>query len=98
MWGESFAGRAYAPGLPPQNRENLALSVETLSVAGIMKNRHFAQAIADGQGFGRFFTMLQYQADRYGTQIIVADHLWLPEPRPHLKGSRGDVFIVCGDP
>ena len=32
-------------------RENQALGVETLSVAGMMKNRHRAQAIAD-QGLG----------------------------------------------
>ncbi|MCL5972325.1 MAG: transposase [Firmicutes bacterium] len=60
-------------------RENQALGVETLSVAGMMKNHHLAQAIAD-QGFGQFFTLLQYKAARYGTQILAADR-WFPSSK-----------------
>ena len=60
-------------------RENQAIGIETLSVEGMLKNHHLAQAIAD-QGFGQFFTMLQYQADRYGTQIITADR-WFPSSK-----------------
>ena len=60
-------------------RENLAIGIETLSIEGMLKNHHLAQAIAD-QGFGQFFTMLQYKADRYGTQIITADR-WFPSSK-----------------
>ena len=60
-------------------RENPALGVETLSVAGMMKNHHLAQAIAD-QGVGQFFTLLQYKAARYGTQILTADR-WFPSSK-----------------
>ncbi len=53
-------------------RENQTIGIETLAIEGMLKNHHLAQAIAD-QGFGQFFTILQYQADRYGTQLITAD-------------------------
>ncbi len=61
-------------------RENQAIGIETLSVEGMLMNHHLAQAIAD-QGFGQFFTILQYQADRYGTQLITADR-WFPSSKP----------------
>ena len=57
-------------------RENQAIGIETLSVEGMLKNHHLAQAIAD-QGFGQFFTMLKYKAHRYGAQLVSADR-WFP--------------------
>ena len=56
--------------------ETQAVGIETLSVPGMMANHRVARSIAD-QGFGRFFAMLQYKADRYGTQLIEADR-WFP--------------------
>lgn len=44
-----------------------------------MKNPHLAQAMAD-QGFGQFFTMLQYKAERYGTRLVPADR-WFPSSK-----------------
>lgn len=60
-------------------RENQAIGIETLSVEGMMQNRHLARAIAD-QGFGQFFTMLKYKAERYGTQLVPADR-WFPSSK-----------------
>ncbi len=69
-------------------RENQAIGIETLSVEGMLKNHHLAQAIAD-HGFGQFFTILQYKAECYGPQIITADR-WFP--RSTLCSTPG-----CGD-
>ncbi len=60
-------------------RENQAIGIETLSVEGMMHNHHVARAIAD-QGLGQFFTMLQYKAERYGTQLVPADR-WFPSSK-----------------
>jgi len=60
-------------------RENQAIGIETLSVAGMMHNRRLARAVAD-QGLGQFFTLLQYKAIRYGTQIVTADR-WFPSSK-----------------
>lgn len=60
-------------------RENQAIGIETLSVEGMMQNHHLARAIAD-QGFGQFFTMLKYKAERYGTQLVPADR-WFPSSK-----------------
>ncbi len=60
-------------------RENQALGIETLSVEGMMHNHHLARAIAD-QGFGQFFTLLKYKAERYGTHLVPADR-WFPSSK-----------------
>ncbi len=59
--------------------ETQAVGIETLSVQRMMANHRLARSIAD-QGFGRFFAMLQYKADRYGTQLIEADR-WFPSSK-----------------
>ncbi len=60
-------------------RENQAVGIETLSVKGLMANHRLARSIAD-QGFGQFFALLEYKADRYGTQLIEADR-WFPSSK-----------------
>jgi putative transposase len=60
-------------------RENQAIGIETLSVKEMMANHHLARAVAD-QGFGKFFEMLKYKADRYGTQLVEADR-WFPSSK-----------------
>jgi len=60
-------------------RENQAVGIETLSVAGMMANHHLARAVAD-QGFGRFFSLLQYKARRYDTCLVEADR-WFPSSK-----------------
>lgn len=57
-------------------REEADLGIETVSVAGIIKHHPLAQAMAD-QDVRQFFPILQYLADRFGTQIIAANR-WFP--------------------
>ncbi len=60
-------------------RENQAMGIETLSVRGMMANHRLARSVAD-QGFGQFFALLQYKAQRYGTQLVEADR-WFPNSK-----------------
>jgi len=50
--------------------------IEDLSVAGMLKNHHLAQAIGD-VGFGEFRRQLAYKAEWYGRQVLVASR-WEP--------------------
>ncbi len=70
-------------------RENPAIGSETLSVEGMMQNHHLARAIAD-QGLRQFFTMLKYKAERYGTQLVAADH-WFPSSK--LCSTPGCAYL-----
>lgn len=49
--------------------------IEDLNVSGLMKNHCLAGAIADS-GFYEFKRQLQYKADFYGSQIIIADRFY----------------------
>lgn len=60
-------------------RKNQAIGIETLSVRGMMANHRLARSIAD-QGFGQFFALLKYKADRYGVQLVEADR-WFPSSK-----------------
>ena len=53
-------------------RENQAIVIEDLNVAGMLKNERLARSISD-VGFGTIRRQLEYKAIRYHTQIIVAD-------------------------
>ena len=60
-------------------RTKRAIAVETLNVAGMVKNRRLARAISDA-GFGQFRRMLEYKADWYGSKVWAAD-VWFPSSR-----------------
>ena len=49
--------------------ENQAIAVESLNVAGMMKNHHLAQGIGD-VSWSTFFTMLEYKCRRYGKTLL----------------------------
>lgn len=49
--------------------------IENLNVTGMLKNHRLASAIADC-GFYEFRRQLQYKAERYGSQVIVADRFF----------------------
>ena len=53
-------------------RENQAVVIEDLNVAGMLKNEKLARSITD-IGFSTLRRQLEYKALRYGTQLIVAD-------------------------
>jgi putative transposase len=53
--------------------------IEELNVAGMLKNHHLAQAIAD-VGWGEFRRQLAYKAAWYGCRVLVASR-WEPSPK-----------------
>jgi putative transposase len=55
------------------------LVIEDLNVAGMLKNHHLAQAIAD-VGFSEFKRQLRYKAEWYGSSVILADR-WYPSSK-----------------
>jgi putative transposase len=60
-------------------RENQSVVIEDLQVKGMLANRRLARAISDA-GFGLFRQQMEYKAQRYGVQLIVAD-TWYPSSR-----------------
>lgn len=57
-------------------RENQALAVEDLNVAGLVKNRKLSRAISDA-GWAKFKTMLAAKCDKYGRDLTIVDR-WYP--------------------
>jgi putative transposase len=55
------------------------LVIEDLHVAGMLQNRHLAQAIGD-VGFSEFKQQLLYKASWYGSRVILADR-WEPSSK-----------------
>ena len=53
-------------------RENQALAIEDLNVAGLVKNRKLSRAISDA-GWAKFKTMLAAKCDKYGRDLTVVD-------------------------
>ena len=57
-------------------RENQALAIEDLNVAGLVKNRKLSRAISDA-GWAKFKTMLTAKCDKYGRDLTIVDR-WYP--------------------
>jgi putative transposase len=57
-------------------RENQALAVEDLNVAGMVKNRKLSRTISDA-GWSKFKTMLAAKCDKYGRDLTIVDR-WYP--------------------
>ncbi len=57
-------------------RENQALAIEDLNVAGLVKNRKLSRAISDA-GWAKFKTMLAAKCDKYGRNLTIVDR-WFP--------------------
>ncbi len=53
--------------------------IENLNVAGMLKNHHLAQSIAD-VGFSEFKRQLLYKAAWYGSRVVLADR-WEPSSK-----------------
>lgn len=60
-------------------RENQAVAIESLHVAGMIRNRRLARAISD-IGFGEFSRQMRYKSQIYGCQLVVADR-WFPSSK-----------------
>jgi putative transposase len=60
-------------------RENQAVGIENLNVAGMMKNDRLARAISD-IGMGEFARQMRYKARLYDTKVIEADR-WFPSSK-----------------
>src|SRR5260370_9885282 len=64
--------------------------IEDLHVAGMLRNHHLAQALAD-VGFAEFKQQLLYKATCYGSNVVLADR-WEPSSKRrsgcgHLKAA-----------
>jgi len=59
--------------------ENQVVAIESLNVAGMVKNRRLARSISD-IGFGEFSRQMQYKSPIYGTELVVADR-WYPSSK-----------------
>lgn len=71
-------------------RENQAIGLETLNVAGMVQNRKLARSVSD-IGMGEFVRQLVYKADRYGTLLVFADP-WFPSSKTCSNRTCGFVL------
>jgi len=60
-------------------RTKRAIAVETLNVAGMVRNRRLARAVSDA-GFGEFIRQLTYKTQWYGSKVWAADR-WYPSSK-----------------
>jgi putative transposase len=60
-------------------RQNDVIVIEDLHVAGMIRNRTLARAIADC-GWGEFRRQLAYKCERYGRELVVIDR-WCPSSK-----------------
>ncbi|WP_406046042.1 transposase [Micromonospora sp. NBC_00898] len=60
-------------------RTKRAIAVESLNVAGLVRNRRLARAVSDA-GFGEFVRQLEYKTNWYGSKIWAADR-WYPSSK-----------------
>lgn len=78
------------------------VTIEDLSVAGMVRNHNLARAISD-EGFGMFRRMLEYKCRDYGTTLVVANR-FLPSSKTCSKCgcvkedlTLADRTYVCPD-
>jgi putative transposase len=60
-------------------RDNQAVYVEDLNVAGMVRNRRLARAISDA-GFGQLVQLVEEKAERYGRTVHKVDR-WFPSSK-----------------
>jgi putative transposase len=78
-------------------RENQALYVEDLNIAGMTRNRRLAGAIHDA-GWGQFIRLLLQKAERFGRVVHAVDR-WLPSSKTcSTCGQVVDIMPLSLDP
>lgn len=55
--------------------DNQVIVVEDLNVKGMQQNPYLSKSISDS-GFRKFLKYLEYKADWYGRELIIADRLY----------------------
>ena len=60
-------------------KNHATIVVEDLNVSGLLKNHKLAQVIADC-GFSEFKRQLEYKAQKFGCEIVIADR-WFPSTK-----------------
>ena len=60
-------------------RTKRAVAVESLNVAGMVRNRRLARSVSDA-GFGEFIRQLDYKTNWYGSKLWAADR-WYPSSK-----------------
>jgi len=79
-----------------------AIVIEDLNVIGMLQNHHLARAIGDA-GFSELRRQIEYKAERYGIEVMIADR-WYPSSKTcHQCGAiksdltLADRTFVCED-
>jgi putative transposase len=68
-------------------RDNQAVCVETLNIAGLGRS-NLAKSLADA-GWGQFTAMLAYKAERYGRELVRVDRFYPSSQTCSACGHRG---------
>ncbi len=74
-------------------RENQAVALEDLHVQGMMQNKRLSKALADVSLF-EFRRMIEYKAQRYGTQVSVADRWYASSRLCSVCGWKNDALTL----
>jgi putative transposase len=76
-------------------RTKRAIAVETLNVAGMVRNRRLARAVCDA-GFGEFIRQLTYKTEWYGSKVWAADR-WYPSSKTCSACSAVNQGLTLSD-
>jgi len=76
-------------------RENQAVAIEDLNVTGMLANARLSRAIAD-VGFYEIRRQLLYKAERYRTQIVLADR-WYPSSKLCSGCATRNAALALGE-
>jgi putative transposase len=76
-------------------RTKRAVAVESLNVAGMVRNRRLARAVSDA-GFGEFIRQLEYKTDWYESKLWAADR-WYPSSKTCSACGAVNAGLTLGD-
>ena len=76
-------------------RENQAVAIEDLNVAGMLKNHKLARAISD-VGFGEFRRQMEYKAKLYNAHLIVVSQ-WFPSSKTCSRCGAVKEFLSLSE-